>query len=292
MNRSLRFALMAGIALGVFFYGGLWLTVRRLLMTRHPVLLTLGSFCVRTRDRAGRFSVCHERPLAECGWPALAGFSWGAWPLRSCRQRTVAAMHMTPDQIVLWRWGFVHLNATIVYTWIVMVLLTAGLLAGDAPSRPLRTSRARAGRTRSKSWWKPSAARSARSAREGGDTYLPFVGTLFLFIAVSNLLDIVPGWHAPTGSLSTTAALAICVGVAVPVFGIRSQGLIAYFRHYLRPTVIMLPFHLLSETSRNLALAVRLFGNIMSGSMIAGILLAIAPFFFPVLMQALVCSRA
>jgi F-type H+-transporting ATPase subunit a len=121
----------------------------------------------------------------------------------------------------------------------------------------------------------------------GGDRYLPFVGTLFLFIGVSNLLDIVPGWHAPTGSLSTTGALAISVGVAVPMFGIWQQGFFGYFRHYLRPTVIMLPFHLMSETSRNVALAIRLFGNIMSGSMIVAVLLAIAPFFFPVLMQAL-----
>ncbi len=121
----------------------------------------------------------------------------------------------------------------------------------------------------------------------GGDTYLPFIGSLFLFIACSSLLEIVPGWHAPTASLSTTAALAISVGVAVPVFGVLSQGFAAYFRHYLRPTAIMLPFHLLSETSRNLALAVRLFGNIMSGAMIAGMLLAIAPFFFPVPMQML-----
>jgi F-type H+-transporting ATPase subunit a len=120
-----------------------------------------------------------------------------------------------------------------------------------------------------------------------GDTYLPFVGSLFLFIVCASLLEVVPGWHAPTGSLSTTAALAISVGVAVPVFGVRSQGLAGYFRHYLSPSAIMLPFHLLSETSRNLALAVRLFGNIMSGAMIAGMLLAIAPFFFPVPMQML-----
>ncbi len=117
----------------------------------------------------------------------------------------------------------------------------------------------------------------------GSDTYLPFVGTLFLFIAVSNVLDIVPGWHPPTGSLSTTAALAISVGVAVPVFGILRQGLAGYLRHYLRPSWIMLPFHLLSETTRNLALAVRLFGNIMSGTMIAGILLGY---------RAAICSSA
>jgi F-type H+-transporting ATPase subunit a len=122
---------------------------------------------------------------------------------------------------------------------------------------------------------------------QGGDTYLPFIGTLFLFIALSNLLEIVPGWHAPTGSLSTTSALAICVGVAVPVFGILRQGLAGYFRHYLKPSFIMLPFHLISETSRNLALAIRLFGNIMSGSIMVAILLAIAPLFFPLLMHAL-----
>jgi len=122
---------------------------------------------------------------------------------------------------------------------------------------------------------------------EGGEPYLPFVGTLFLFIGLSSLLDIVPGWHPPTASLSTTAALAICVGVAVPVFGIRRKGLGGYLRHYVQPTFILAPFHLLTETSRTLALAVRLFGNVMSESMIVGILLAIAPLFFPVVMQVL-----
>ena len=195
-------------------------------------------------------------------------------------------MHITPDQIVLWRWGFVHLNMTMLYTWAVMLLLAVG---SSLVTRRL------AGADQPRSRWQNAFEIVVETIRgqirevcpQGVDTYLPFVGSLFLFIAISNLLDIVPGWRAPTGSLSTTAALAICVGVAVPVFGIRSQGVIEYLRHYLRPTFIMLPFHLLSETSRNLALAVRLFGNIMSGSMIAGILLAIAPFFFPVLMQAL-----
>ena len=195
-------------------------------------------------------------------------------------------MHITPDQTILWRWGFLHLNMTIVYTWVVMLLLAAGssLVTRKLVDAELPRSR-----------WRNAFEIVVEAIRgqirevcpQGGDAYLPFVGTLFLFIAVSNLLDIVPGWRAPTGSLSTTAALAICVGVAVPVFGIQSRGVIEYFRHYLKPMFIMLPFHLLSETSRNLALAVRLFGNIMSGSMIVGILLAIAPFFFPVLMQAL-----
>ncbi|MGD1095008.1 MAG: F0F1 ATP synthase subunit A [Bryobacteraceae bacterium] len=195
-------------------------------------------------------------------------------------------MHITPDQTILWQWGFVHVNMTMVHTWLVMILLT---VVSWLVTRHL------AGSDRPRSRWQNALEVVVETIRsqireicpQGGDTYLPFVGTLFLFIAVSNVLDIVPGWHAPTGSLSTTAALAICVGVAVPVFGIRSQGFFEYFRHYLKPSVIMLPFHFLSETSRNMALAIRLFGNVMSGAMIVGILLAIAPLFFPVLMQAL-----
>lgn len=195
-------------------------------------------------------------------------------------------MHITPDQIVLWRWGPAALNATILCTWIVMLLLT---LVSWLVTRKL------AGPGQPRSRWQNALEVIVESIRgqireiclEGGDTYLPFVGTLFLFIAASNVLEIVPGWHAPTGSLSTTTALAVSVGVAVPVFGILRRGFVGYFRHYLKPTVIMLPFHLMSETTRNLALAVRLFGNIMSGAMIVGILLAITPLFVPVLMQAL-----
>lgn len=195
-------------------------------------------------------------------------------------------MHITPDHVVLWRWGFVHLNETILYTWIVMILLT---LISWLVTRHLEVSDG------PRSRWQNALEVIVELMRgqireictEDGDKYLPFAGTLFLFIGTANLLDIVPGWHAPTGSLSTTAALAICVGVAVPVFGVREQGLAGYIRHYIRPSVILLPFHLMSETSRNLALAVRLFGNMMSASMIVSILLAIAPFFFPVLMQAL-----
>lgn len=195
-------------------------------------------------------------------------------------------MPITPDHIVYWHWGAVRLDATIVYTWIVMLLLT---FVSWIVTRHLE--RAELPRSR----WENALELMVEVVRnqirqvcpEGGDTYVPFVGTLFLFVAVSNFLEIVPGWRAPTGSLSTTSALAICVGVAVPAFGILHQGLLEYLRDYLRPSFIMLPFHVLSETSRNLALAVRLFGNIMSGSLIVGILLAIAPVFFPVIMQAL-----
>ena len=123
--------------------------------------------------------------------------------------------------------------------------------------------------------------------KKNPERLLPFLGTLFLFIALSNLLSVVPGFHPPTGSLSTTTALALCVFIAVPLFGVSQNGLRNYLRNYVRPTPFMLPFNLMGEFSRTLALAVRLFGNVMSGTMIAAILLLIAPLFFPVLMQLL-----
>jgi F-type H+-transporting ATPase subunit a len=117
--------------------------------------------------------------------------------------------------------------------------------------------------------------------------YLSFQGTLFLFIAMAALCTVIPGYQPPTGSLSTTAALALCVFVAVPLFGMQQQGVGSYLASYMKPTFIMLPFNIISELSRTLALAIRLFGNMMSGVMIIGILLSITPFIFPVVMTVL-----
>jgi F-type H+-transporting ATPase subunit a len=194
-------------------------------------------------------------------------------------------MEITPDHLILCRWGLAHLNATIVYTWAVMLLL---VLTAWAATRNLRCD-APGGR-----WQNVMEAivigmrNQVREISDGeSDECLPFIGTLFLFIAVSNELHAVPGWHAPTGSLSTTAALAICVALSVPLFGVRKAGMRNYLHHYLKPVFFMLPIHMISEISRTIALAVRLFGNIMSGSMVVALLLAIAPLFFPVLIQAL-----
>ncbi len=194
-------------------------------------------------------------------------------------------MHITPDHTIVCQWAWLHLNATMLYSWAVMLLLT---LVSWLATRRLADDQPR-------SRWQNALEVIVETVRgqireicpEAADTLLPFVGALFLFIAASNVLEVLPGWHAPTGSLSTTAALAIAVGIAVPFFGIQQRGLIGYFRHYVRPAWVMLPFHLLAETTRNLALAVRLFGNIMSGSMVVGLMLAIAPLFIPVLMQML-----
>ena len=114
------------------------------------------------------------------------------------------------------------------------------------------------------------------------DRLLPFVGTLWVFLAVANLVGILPGLHGPTADLSTTAALAVLVFLSVHWYGIRIHGLRAYLRHYLEPNPIMLPFHIISEVSRTVALAVRLFGNIFSLEMAAVLVLLVAGFLVPV----------
>lgn len=186
---------------------------------------------------------------------------------------------ISPDAVIFWQWEWLSLNATIIYTWLVMALL---VLISWLVTRKLTPE------TRFSRWQNllevlidGIRGQIAEIIQDKPRRYLPFVGTLFLFIGVSNLLAIVPGFVPPTGSLSTTAALSICVFVAVPLYGILDQGLGGFLRHYIQPTPLMLPFHIIGELSRTLALAVRLFGNIMSGTKIGAILLVVTPLFFP-----------
>jgi len=111
---------------------------------------------------------------------------------------------------------------------------------------------------------------------------MPFIGSLWIYLVIANLSGLIPGLHSPTRDLSATAALAFVVFLSTHWFGIRIQGLKAYLRHYLTPSPILLPFHLISEITRTVALAVRLFGNIMSLEMAALLILLVAGFLAPV----------
>lgn len=194
-------------------------------------------------------------------------------------------MRLGPDQLIFWQQGLFKLNGTIVFTWALMAVLVLGSML---ITRKLSTDHQR---SRWQNLLEIVVTGMTEQIREVGlerpERYLAFLGTLFLFVAAAALATIVPGYEPPTGSLSTTVALALCVFVAVPLFGIREQGLGGYLKSYLEPTIIMLPFNLISELSRTLALAVRLFGNMMSGAMIVGILLTITPFLFPAVMTLL-----
>lgn len=191
-------------------------------------------------------------------------------------------MEISPDALVLWQWGVVKLNATILFTWLVMAILVIGSW--------LITRRIKGTLTMSRGQNMLEVIVSGvmdqihEISQHDPRPYLAFIGSLFLFIIMSNVLAVVPGFQPPTGSLSTTTALALCVLLAVPVFGIRKQGIVGYLKQFIQPTPIMLPFNIIGELSRTLALAVRLFGNVMSGGLIAAILLTIVPLFFPIIM--------
>jgi F-type H+-transporting ATPase subunit a len=194
-------------------------------------------------------------------------------------------MNLSSDQSIIWQHGALKLNGTIASTWGMMIVMTLG-------AKMITRHLAAEGRV---SRWQAAleiivTSIEAQIGEVGLDeprTYLAFLGTLFLFVATASLCTMLPGFEPPTGSLSTTTALAICVFLAVPLFGIRQQGFLGYLETYTQPTVIMLPFNIISELSRTLALAVRLFGNMMSGAMIIGILLTITPLLFPLVMTAL-----
>ncbi|MBU6453798.1 MAG: F0F1 ATP synthase subunit A [Cyanobacteria bacterium REEB67] len=194
-------------------------------------------------------------------------------------------MRLSPDQLIFWHHGPFHLNATIMYTWALMLLMAVGakLITRKLSSNLLHAP------------WQNALEIIVTAINEQitevglrpPAKYLSFIGTLFLFVAMATICTIIPGYEPPTGSLSTTVALALCVFVAVPLFGIEEQGLAGYLKSYTKPSMIMLPFNIISELSRTLALAIRLFGNMMSGAMIIAILLTIAPLVFPVFMTVL-----
>ena len=194
-------------------------------------------------------------------------------------------MRLSPDGIIFWQYGFFKLNATIVFTWGLMFLLAVG---AKLITRKLSTDLQR---SRWQNLLEIVVTAIEKQIEDVGlsqpRNYISFLGTLFLFVAMAALCTIIPGYQPPTGSLSTTTALALCVFVAVPLFGIAQQGLGGYLASYTKPTFIMLPFNIISEISRTLALAIRLFGNMMSGTMIIGILLSITPFIFPIVMTVL-----
>jgi len=194
-------------------------------------------------------------------------------------------MRLSPDQLIFWQYGFIKLNGTIVFTWGLMLVLAAG---ARLITRNLSTDLKR---SRWQNLLEIVVTGIGKQIEDVGlknpEKYIGFLGTLFLFVALAALFTVIPGYEPPTGSLSTTAALALCVFLAVPLFGIGEQGLGGYLKSYLEPTVIMLPFNIISEVSRTLALAVRLFGNMMSGAMIIAILLTITPFIFPIVMTLL-----
>ena len=194
-------------------------------------------------------------------------------------------MTFNPDEVIFWQWGFVKLNATILFTWLIMIFL---VVFSVLITRKLEIGPHISGRQNLLEVLVGGIAKQIEDITlQPPLRFLPFVGTLFIFILLSNILSIVPYYLPPTGSLSTTSALALCVFIAVPLFGLSTRSLGSYLKQYIRPSFFMLPFNIIGEITRTFALAVRLYGNLMSSTVIGFVLLIITPLFFPVIMQLL-----
>ncbi|MDI3325630.1 F0F1 ATP synthase subunit A [Pontibacterium granulatum] len=174
--------------------------------------------------------------------------------------------------------GPVAITSTVITTWGIMILtwLCAALFSYRIRLSPGAAQTALEGIV--------SAMETAIAnvAPQHTQKLLPFIGSLWIFLVLANLSGLIPGVHSPTRDISATAALAILVFFSTHWFGIREQGLKNYLRHYLRPSPILLPFHIISELTRTVALAVRLFGNMMSLEMAAMLILLVAGFLVPV----------
>jgi F-type H+-transporting ATPase subunit a len=186
--------------------------------------------------------------------------------------------HDTLHPQVVLRFGAVEVTTTVVYSLIASgVLIAFALLV-------------RFGRGRRPTGWQLSAEFLVEHLEGimrdmfGRDPrpFTPLVVTLAMYIGTANLLGLVPGLRSPTADFSTTAALAAIVFFAVPVYGIRARGLRGYLRHYLEPSPLLLPLEIITEFSRTLALAVRLFGNVMSEELVIAVLLSLAGLLVPV----------
>ena len=180
---------------------------------------------------------------------------------------------------VLFRLGPVEISNTVLTTWGILILLVGGSFW---LSRHLQQDRP--GRVQILGEGVCIAIEDAIRAVAPNHVQLlfPFIATLWIFLVIANLVGLIPGLHSPTRDLSVTSALAIIVFLSVHWYGIRDQGLKQYLQHYLSPTPFLLPFHIISEISRTIALAVRLFGNIMSLEMAALLILIVAGFLAPI----------
>ena len=194
-------------------------------------------------------------------------------------------MTIDPSEIIYFQWKFITIDATLIFTWITMFILA---LVSFILTRNIKVDgEISKGQNILEALVETINSQIKQISQQDPGKYLPFIGTLFIFILSSNILSIIPGFIPPTGSLNTSIALSLCVFLSVPVYGIAQGGLSGYLKEYVKPTFIMLPFNIISEISRTLSLAIRLYGNVMSSSIIVAILLGVVPLFFPVIIQAL-----
>ena len=189
------------------------------------------------------------------------------------------------DSIMLFSCGNYGINVTIFNSWLVIALITlVSWLATRKISSGKKVSKLQIVLEALVVWMQKEAKETSGSSNQ---KYFAMALGLFCFIITANLLTFIPWFRPPTASLSTTMALALVVFLAIPYFSIRNAGVKGYLKKFIEPVPLLLPMNIFSEVFSVFAMGLRLFGNMLSGVMFAGILSAFIPFIAPLTMQTL-----
>ncbi|MDR1499218.1 MAG: F0F1 ATP synthase subunit A [Rickettsiales bacterium] len=199
-------------------------------------------------------------------------------------------MNISTDENILFQKGFVVINGTLVYSWIVMFVLM--VVACVVRWKLVKSVKDVKKISTIQIFFETMVSAVDTQLREissrGVETVFPFIATLFLYIIVSNLISLVPAMESPTGSLSTTLALALAMFIFSLAFGLREKGM-GYFGKYFKPVPVMLPLNIFSDVSKIVSMSIRLYGNVMSASVILLIMSKITflSMGFPILLNVL-----
>lgn len=189
------------------------------------------------------------------------------------------------DTLIVFHLLDVPINVTIFSSWIVMaVLMIFSFLATRFLSDDIQTSRWQTLMEMVVVWLRKEIK---DTSNDNPAKYLGLGIGLFMFILVSNFLTIFPWFQPPTASLSTTIAFALVVFCAIPYHAVQNAGILGYLKKFIDPSPIMLPMNLFSEFASTFSMALRLYGNMLSGVMFASILTSFVPLLLPLSMQVL-----
>jgi F-type H+-transporting ATPase subunit a len=185
--------------------------------------------------------------------------------------------------VVMFHVGAMKVTQPVVTTWAIMAMLTAGsfLLTRRLSVTPSKTQ------TLLELIVDTVDGQIRDTMQAAPGRYRGFIGTLFVFIFVSNWSSLVPGVQPPTAHIETDAALALLVFLAVILFGVRAGGITGYLKTFAAPSVFMVPLNFIESITRTFSLLVRLFGNVMSGVFVVGIVLSLAGLLVPIPLMAL-----
>jgi len=185
---------------------------------------------------------------------------------------------------VLLHLGPVPVTEPVLFTWCIMAVLTAG---SWILRRRLVTDRPSPAQAVLELLVDAVSDQIRDTVHADPRPYVPLIGTLFLFILAANWSSLIPGIEPPTAHLETDAALALIVFASIIWFGIRTRGVGGWLASFAEPTLLLMPLNLMESITRTFSLLVRLFGNVMGGAFVIGIVLSLTGLLVPVPLMAL-----